>query len=198
MSAKIVFLNGPPECGKDTLADHCVETYKGIRKTKFATPLKAACHTLMGLPFGNEDHADQFEEIKDEPNPLFFNMTPREMYIKMSEEFLKPIAGKTAFGYIWWRRNKDYMDARNLIIVSDCGFVEELQPIMMHHPDEDMALIRIHRADCDFRRDSRSYISNVMLHEADLNNIEGIPQNMYSDFVKILARWGWSDALKPR
>ena len=38
----VVFLNGPPRCGKDTLAEHKVRTCPGFQQVKFAEILKDA------------------------------------------------------------------------------------------------------------------------------------------------------------
>lgn len=213
MAAKIIFLNGPPSSGKDTLANHLVNTYENVVKTKFATPLKEAAHTLLGIDYPtiepeyllNTTYEDLYEYAKEETSPDFFNLTPRQFYIKLSEEFLKPIGGQGVFGYIWLRRNRAFLDNADLIIVSDCGFLHEIEPIIKHVqpiiPDDithnKCVLLRLHRADCNYSNDSRNYI-NPPIPSADLNNIEGHPENMYSDFVKLISRWGMSDNLRLR
>ncbi len=53
---RLIGLNGPIGCGKDTLADMLVAEHD-YRKLSFADPLRMAGHTLYGIPL--EDFADR-------------------------------------------------------------------------------------------------------------------------------------------
>lgn len=194
MTAKIVFLNGPPHSGKDTLAGFIQIQYKNIARTKFASPLKIACHEILGL----DVNEDAYENAKNIESPDFFGKTPREFYIQMSETFMKPKFGTDVFGYVWLRRNRHFLDAMNLIIVSDCGFEGELLPILKHVDESDCCIIRLHRQDCDYSKDSRGYVRGVVSKEADIVNVPGTPEFMFNHFVKQMARWGFSDYLQLR
>ena len=68
---KILFLNGPPGSGKDSLADFLAASL-GIRHLKFSAPLKEAAHVLLGLP----RKADTYEKEKEQELAAFHGKTP--------------------------------------------------------------------------------------------------------------------------
>ena len=45
---KIIFLNGPPSCGKDTIANLLIEKYNGVN-LKFAQPIRNAVCGLFDI-----------------------------------------------------------------------------------------------------------------------------------------------------
>lgn len=195
MTARIVVINGPPHCGKDTLGQFCALSYKKVINTKMAESLKLGAHALMGL---EDAGVDRYEIEKDEPTPDFFNMTPREFYIKLAENFVKQHCGDEAFGYIWLRKNRFFMKMAKLLVITDCGFDKELQPILRHADTDEMCLIRLHRDGTDYIKDSRGYIQDVLPREADITNVNGTPEYMFNMFVKHMTRWGFDTSLEPK
>ena len=91
---KILLLNAPPNSGKDTLADYLVEEYYWY-KEQMKTPLFTIAAAMLGLTL------DQFmvlydnREWKESYSPVV-KMTIRELMIKISEDFVKPVVGKEA------------------------------------------------------------------------------------------------------
>jgi len=148
---KILLLNGPPRCGKDTAANY-IQKKLSVPKFKFATPLKDGVHKSLSLQIGTE----YYENKKDEHLPEFFGLTPREAYIKHSEEYMKPTYGKNIFSRLFIR-DLDYSLIKRTV-VSDCGFQIEIDTIIKRYGLENVGLIHIHRDDCSFIGDSRSYI----------------------------------------
>ena len=73
-----------------------------MRLVKFAEILKIAdAHALFGATdlYGTPLEATYFDAVKDEPNlGKILRLTPREAYIMVSEEWLKPLAGQSVFG----------------------------------------------------------------------------------------------------
>lgn len=155
---KIILLNGPPGCGKDTAAQAIVlNTVYGGRHMKFATPLKEGTHAMYGMVGAHRDH---FEAVKDMPRPEFFGQTPRQAYIKASEEWMKPSFGKDIYTKLAIQAIKKEPHGR-LFVFSDCGFREEVLPLIEWARPENVLLIRLHREGCTFDGDSREYVEEL-------------------------------------
>jgi hypothetical protein len=150
---KIVFLNGPPRCGKDFAGQLLLLLDPGIRVDKFARKLKEATHALYGMP---ELAHDAFEDRKDTPLPEFLALTPRQAYIAVSERYMKPMHGVDVFGRMLL---KDLRSAwTGTAVITDSGFAAEAKPLLEWAGPANCTLVRIHREGCTFEGDSRSYI----------------------------------------
>lgn len=159
MAKSIFLLNGPPSSGKDTVCK-ILFSHHGAEVYWFARRLKVLTHQFYGInaPW------DAFEKKKDVPSPEFLNQTPRQAYIDISENKVKPMFGKT----VWSERVlADILrDGHVTIALADTGFGDELDPFIDKFGEENICLIRLHREGCDFSKDSRGYIDR-----ADLKHI---------------------------
>lgn len=154
---KILFLNGPPRSGKDTAAEYLHLHYDAY-KVKFAKALKEGTHALFGLGALPDDH---FENAKNKPNAIFFGMSPRQAYIHVSENLVKPVMGSRFFGKVALETIKRAeSDGHDLVVISDSGFADEAQPIIEYYGQGSTYLLRIlaDKRGCTFDGDSRSYI----------------------------------------
>lgn len=169
----ILFINGPPRAGKDTLARYLASRYEGSIVFPFARPLKEMVHRLYNL----DVEWDHFEDCKDEPRDEFFSKTPREVYIGVSEYYMKPLHGEGIFGKLWWDRvNPNKVDRDTLIIVPDSGFYGEVRYVINQvtwWSNIPMTLVRLYREGFTFKNDSRSYLSfnDPSISEMDLDNL---------------------------
>ena len=114
-------------------------------------------------------------------------MTPRQLLILVSEDFVKPICGQNAFGVLATRRLL-LQDIDKNTVFSDGGFVEEIKPLVDTFGKENVVVIRIHRKGCTFDGDSRSYITDWQADELCINihdfyNDEQPLETLYEDFV---------------
>lgn len=169
MSIKIVFLNGPPRSGKDTAAGFILQAmtrrHVSVKIYHFADMLKEAAHRISGLSLP----PTAFERCKDEPNPNLplkpdakppRHYTPRELYIMVSEEWIKPKFGRDFFGKLLCREiERDWHSGgENLIaVIADSGFQEEARPIIESFEAENCILTRLFRFNTSFSNDSREY-----------------------------------------
>jgi hypothetical protein len=150
----IIFLNGPPGSGKDTLGIKLAQTYTGFEIAKFAWEVKERCHALYGRP---DYPYDYFEECKDLPNEFFLGKTPREAYIAFSEMYMKPLHGEGVFGELLLKRMAGQLSYARGFVITDSGFESEAQALLKHYGVNNCLLVRIHGRG-DFSKDSRSYL----------------------------------------
>lgn len=190
---KIILLNGPPSCGKDTAATLIAEKIKDkyfVLQKAFAENIKNGTHASLGLrvPW------DYYEGgIKDKPNKAFFGLTPRAAYIAHSEKYMKPIYSEDIFARLLFQDIKEALITydklkKAIVIISDCGFIEEYNYFTKQLGRENLLLIRIHRRGYDFENDSRSYIRPAFPPVFDVENNNTIP--MFQDtLLKRVVPW---------
>lgn len=152
---QLIILNGPPRSGKDSLAKYLCSKYKAFHHVKFANELKTIAHRLYNTP---EQHPDAYENFKDTPLTEFINLTPRQAYINLSEDYIKKHHGKDFFGLQLISTIKKVPDNNeNVFIVSDGGFEEELLPLLEAFRPSLITIVQIYRQGCSFDNDSRHY-----------------------------------------
>jgi hypothetical protein len=168
---RVVFLNGPPRSGKDTAGRSVKKHLENADTAKLSGPLKRMAHAMVNLPANTP--IDAFEAVKDDPRPEFFGMSPRQFYIHVSENIIKPMFGQDYFGRLFlrtmWRR---YQLGFRLIAVTDSGFSPEAQPAINHVGASNCLLFRIHadQRGASFNGDSRSYIELPGVLTLDVDN----------------------------
>jgi hypothetical protein len=158
---RIVLFNGPPEAGKDTLSVELAQALNApIALGRMSAPLKRGACALYDID------PEEFAQMpKDEPSEKLLGQTPRQVQIELSENFLKPKHGDEVMGRIMVNSLRELIEAcrqENLevgyVAVPDSGFHCELPPLVKEFGAESMVMIRLHRKDKDFARDSRSYV----------------------------------------
>lgn len=159
---RVILLNGPPRCGKDTASEFLCSWLNGVPQ-KISKILKLKTHAFYGL-VGLDNRPvphDWFEDAKDEPQACFEGLTPRQAYIAMSEQYIKPVhgdgyLGKVLAGLI--RSSDQILRAERTHVVSDSGFRGEAEELVREFGAENIRLVRITRPGYDFKHDSRGYI----------------------------------------
>ena len=198
MYLKLVAFNGPPGSGKDTGADavQAIDGLKTIRKP-LAEELKSTTCRFFGTP----EPWQFYENMKDKPNKAFREMTPRQAYIWMSEEVIKPKFGRVFFSKALIKKIenamfsvafRNYDGFRKAIVVSDVGFDEEWAEFRYYFGVNNCLLIQTTRPNHDFSNDSRNYIvekyGSLNIHI--INNDSDIPtytkkvQSIVADFIR--------------
>lgn len=180
---KIVLFNGPPRSGKDVSAKMLEDLLwpRGI-PYKFAKPLKVTTHSLYGLYDLPHDH---FEDTKDEPNDLFFGLSPRQAYIKVAQEMVKPVLGNDHWAKLLVNYIEPFYATPNVIVVSDCGFYEEIQPLKKVFGAENMIIVHMKRDGCNFKLDSRGYVTDPDITTMEITN-NGTKEDLHKE-LELLA-----------
>ncbi len=163
---KVIFVNGPPRSGKDTVGEIIQTIVPGSRCIKMAHALKVGTHALFRTLHNRLTPAtlattlqdDTYEDMKDVRMPLFYGKTPREAYIDVSEKLIKPMFGEDFWGKIVADRIAENPMVK-VWIITDSGFEPETRPIIQQVGAENCLLIRMHREGCDFSSDSRAYLA---------------------------------------
>lgn len=188
----VIFINGPPRSGKDTLALTLLYRLRGLQVVKFARHIKRAAHFAHGL-YNLVDEPEHFDAVKDQPRGEFFGATPRRAYIEFSENYMKPLHGKDVFGKIL-AREMDQLVRRVLgltgFAISDSGFADEAAPVIRRFGAENCLLLRIHAEErgCSFEGDSRSYIDLPGVRTHDIEN-NGAQHAFVAAGEALVKRW---------
>lgn len=156
----VVCLNGPPRSGKDTIGEMFRSmTDLNVEVLKFAEPVKMAAHATISLLTGDKmvQGMEHYNACKDDPHDDFFGATPREAYISMSEDYCKKLFGEDIFGVAMVRRIKNLNPKPDLVVITDCGFQEEVDVLEAAY---ECRVVHIVRDGCDFENDSRGWLLN--------------------------------------
>lgn len=177
---KIIFLNAPPRAGKDAIGRAICQLSQYAKIYKFADILKNRTHGFCEL---STNDPDMFEHVKDHPVATMpfckekkRHLTPREMYILLSEKFIKPNFGEQYFGEELLKRLKYEIDfyktTLQYCVITDSGFQGEAVPIVEHFGRDNCLLVHVTRPECSFEKlnDSRSLWSMDGLKTVYLNN----------------------------
>lgn len=188
---KVIIFNGPPRSGKDTCARLLTHMIQNCFIQKFSDPLKYGAHALYGLHTKNKDH---YEANKDEPRDEFFGKTAREIYIALSETYLKVHHGKEVFGELFVKALQQKLASYTptasdlgmptVVAISDCGFLYELLPVIKFARPENCCLVRLYRPGCNFAKDSREYINAAAPELRDISFAQ-IQNNASKRFLKV-------------
>lgn len=155
--AKIIILNGPAGCGKDTLAMAMVEIGFAKESTSFKNPMFNIALAALG-PDAYHEFLDGYDDRarKEKPESFLNGLSRRQFMIAISEQFIKPVLGSEYFGkYL----AENLPDGDEVFVVSDGGFASEVAPIVA--AGHDVRIVRLHRDGYTFDGDSRGYLYDV-------------------------------------
>lgn len=154
-----VILNGPPGCGKDTIANLFCESGSFI-KHQFKDALYEHTAKHFEVDLDKFIHFASDRDLKDSTSLAGLGgRTPRQALIHVSEDIFKPRYGRDYFGKVEAARVAEYagrVGGDVAIIYPDGGFLPEIG--CLESVVDGVLLIRLHRTGFDFAGDSRSYL----------------------------------------
>lgn len=182
--AKVIILNGPAGCGKDTLARELVEMGFAKGTTSFKNPMFNIALAALG-PDTYHEFLDGYDDRarKEKPEGFLNGLSRRQFMIAISEQFIKPVFGDDYFGkYL----AENLPDGDEVFVVSDGGFASEVVPIVA--AVHDVRIVRLHRDGYTFIGDSREYLYDVSgVKDYD---IYIIPGDVKSNVIDIALKLG--------
>lgn len=181
----VIILNGPPLCGKDTIADKMIEN--DLAGDFFKLQYKDKLIKLTRVAYSLTE--DQWDEIytrdrKEVPTPLLWGRSPREALIHMSETVIKPAFGRDYFG----KAAADNIQYNKVNVFSDGGFPEEIAPLIELVGVNHLVVVRLHADGCSYDGDSRSYFQDDgFTLTVDVERKEGYPDQTMNDVLDAVA-----------
>lgn len=180
-----IILNGPPNVGKDTIADIFIDNCPGMQKKQFKERLYQDTMEEFGLIRTVDQAEFMFRATdrikKEQPWKKLGGFTPRRALIHTSEYVIKPNQGTEYFGIA--AAGECLLTKAKVAIFSDGGFQEELEPLKQIYTN--FIVFRLHRNDCSFQNDSRSYLPNDV-NVYDLHLIDNEPGiAIYEMYIKL-------------
>jgi len=157
----VVGFNGPPECGKDTLAkllaDHMDKQGVSlpVKHESLSFPLREIAYKIVG--WAGELDGPNYAEFKRTIFPIGGGITGRQLMIDASEEFLKRCYSERVMADMMLSRNIGF---HGVLLVRDCGFQCEVSPIIDDIGPHNFYLVNIMREDKDFVNDSREWVNH--------------------------------------
>lgn len=163
----IVAFNGPPQCGKDTLASLVADVLDeegsavSVQLESLSYPIRKIAYAMTG----SEDlglEGPDYEEFKT-THHFPYGVTGRQLMIDISERFLKPVYGEFVFPRLLMKRAE-----ANLVLVRDAGFQAEVNYLSHRLYRGCLHVVQVTREGYTFQGDSRQYVRHT--HETEIEN----------------------------
>ena len=156
----VVVFNGPPYCGKDTLARMLADYIEshGIsapaKEESLSLPLRHVAYAMVGETYNDASYA----AFKETPFVEFGNHTGRQLMIDVSESFLKQVYGEKIMAQMLVARNSAWLDTDGVLLIRDGGFQIEINALLDEVIADNIYVVQIHRDGCSFDNDSREWV----------------------------------------
>ena len=183
---RVLLLNGPPRSGKDTIGGILAREIPGGRLCKLAYPIVAFLEREFDIKMA--------EVEKDEPHPLLLGRTPRDVAIRYSEGFCKPLWGQSFFGKAAVLALKK-ADPDEVPIFTDSGFLAEVMEIL--DAGFRCCQIVLHRPGTNFQNDSRGIWEHPQIPQFQFFNdcigVDNLIKKVRRDLLPRVLEWlEWS------
>lgn len=154
----IVGFNGPPESGKDTLADMLANKLDAqgaslpVRMESLSLPLRKIAYAMVNWHGISDPETYAKFKLTHFRN---LNRTGRQLMIDVSESFLKPTYGIEIMADLLLERNIGFP---GILLVRDCGFQIEINPLVKMVGPDNFYLVQVAREGKTFANDSRETV----------------------------------------
>lgn len=190
MKRDIIILNGPPGCGKDTIAAYLTGHRYPAVKASFKQPMFDIAFSMLGV-CRYDEFMDLYNdrEQKEKPQVILGGKSPRQFMIWISEDVMKPVFGDHYFGRRMVEEiHEMYRDLT--VVISDGGFPEEIKPLVK--AGHEVHICRLHRDGFTFAGDLRDYIDlsgyHYRIHHYDFHLQDGKHELAVNEIVNAV-KW---------
>jgi hypothetical protein len=164
---KVIILNGPPRSGKDIAATFIKKDMRNVGMFTFKRPLVAVLRAIV--PVDNSHHHTMLNtDLKDVESQWCGGLTPRQLMIKISEEWIKPVFGNDHLGKL--AAYQIQTTPCEFAVFPDGGFDDEVKVLAKTFGYDNIYVIHIHRPGCNYDDDSRSYINLQGIYYGEIVN----------------------------
>jgi hypothetical protein len=168
---KVIILNGPPGCGKDTIANMLCKVapvlrgeFKDILYHETAKLLRA-----IGNDYDVPTEYPSYLEVKSQnenrdlkEKPWIGGLSVRRWLQITSEMVVKKDKGSDFFGRaaadLWYGKYIHH-------VISDGGFIEEVNAVVDKFGPDNVYVVRLHREGFEFGTDTRQYLYGTCARE---------------------------------
>ena len=170
MPNKIVILNGPPGCGKDTLANELIK-FDDVIHCEMKDKLFQICLTVSGIGATEWFNRYNDRDLKDKGWAKLGGLSQRQFMIKVSEEWIKPLFGDWYFGKQAADTVNNYTSRDYTFVFSDGGFEGEINALRAGCRNAEIHVVQLYGRGT-WGNDSRSYISpeHCTIHQYNLTS----------------------------
>lgn len=183
---KALLLNGPPRSGKDTIGGMLWGQLPRSHLHKFAAPIVSFMLREFGI--------DMSRVSKDNPHTSLRGRTPREVAIRYSEGFIKPLFGQNWFGEMALEEMRSLaVQGQELVIFTDSGFLHEAVPLLRSLGSTNVLQVRLTRPGATYQGDSRSTWDHPEIGHVDFDNdsrcLEDLKIKVAADLLPEIMPW---------
>lgn len=173
----IILFNGAPSSGKSEASRYISVAY-GAHKFNFKDKLVNLTKEIFNI----EDEEWNFYYSRENKDSVSIDKaggkTAREALIFVSEVLVKPRFGKDYFGRCAIEAIKDI---NKTLVCGDCGFDQEVRPVIDHFGKDRVFLVKITRDGCSFKNDSRGWVSEYMFNKENVIHIKNDMDKSFYD-----------------
>lgn len=152
---KLIFFQGPPKSGKDTVCDILINLYPN-KFNKLSAKTQLFSDTCDFYSVSMSWFLHDYDINKDNTHDCLGGISKRQALIHVSENIMKPKYGNDYYG----NSLISQLNPNKINILSDCGFIEEMEPLIHRYNQDEVCIVRVSKSGTSYVRsgDSRRYI----------------------------------------
>lgn len=191
----IVGFNGPPESGKDTVAEYLADHMDRqgvtlpVRMESLSLPLRKIAYAMVD--WQGELDGENYAQFKSTHFGLL-GKDGRQLMIDVSEKFLKPTYGIEVMAKLLLERNEGF---HGVLLIRDMGFQIEVNPLEKAVGPGNICIVQVHRNGKTFENDSREWVraswDSRNMAIANISNLNHLATEAGRVYGRLVNQMGW-------